>query len=170
MLVGPQGYVPEPHFLTETLRSQARFHDPFQDSLFSNSASVEGYREWSSGGSGKSSPRSTSPGRPSSPAFPMAPHPTLPVRSSRPIGPPTTLKPSTTIRLVQQPPCKKISDNVYEAHLPSLVTPKSTVPGGGASKRIRYAILEVKVTYQLSIEPPFIRSSAVEPTLGQQQH
>jgi lysophospholipase len=148
MLVGPQGYVPEPHFLTETLRSQARFHDPFQDSLFSNSASVEGYREWSSGGgSGKSSPRSSSPGRHSSPAFPMAPHPTLPVRSPRPIGHPATLTPSTTVP-VQRPPCKKISDDIYEAHLPSLVTPKSNVPGGGISKRIRYAILEVNVTCQ----------------------
>ncbi|EGN95553.1 hypothetical protein SERLA73DRAFT_60182, partial [Serpula lacrymans var. lacrymans S7.3] len=57
MLVGQQGYVPVPYFLTETLRSQKRFHDPFQDSLFSNAASVEGYREWSS-----MTPRSSVPG------------------------------------------------------------------------------------------------------------
>ena len=28
MLVGESGYVPEPFFLTEFLRSQSRFHDP----------------------------------------------------------------------------------------------------------------------------------------------
>ncbi|KNZ80374.1 L-asparaginase [Termitomyces sp. J132] len=67
MLVGQQGYVPEQYFLTETLRSQARFHDPQQESLFSNSSS---------------------------------------------------------------------------AYLPSLITPRSTVPGGTGSRSIRYAILE----------------------------
>ncbi|KDQ60897.1 hypothetical protein JAAARDRAFT_124749 [Jaapia argillacea MUCL 33604] len=46
MLVSNQGYVPEPYFLTENLRTQQRFHDPLQDSLFSNASSVEGFREW----------------------------------------------------------------------------------------------------------------------------
>ncbi|KIJ69086.1 hypothetical protein HYDPIDRAFT_123159 [Hydnomerulius pinastri MD-312] len=74
MLVSAQGYVPEPFFLTETLRSQKRFHDPLQDSLFSNAASV--------------------------------------------------------------------AEGVYQARLPSLVTPRSITPGHGGGKRIRYAILE----------------------------
>ncbi|KXN92278.1 L-asparaginase [Leucoagaricus sp. SymC.cos] len=72
MLVGQQGYVPEPYFLTETLRSQNRFHDPLQESLFSNAGT---------------------------------------------------------------------------AHLPSLVTPRSKVPGGTASKSIRYAILEASFSW-----------------------
>jgi hypothetical protein len=42
-----------------------------------------------------------------------------------------------------QPTCVQISESVYEAHLPSLVTPCSAVPGGTHRKSIRYAILEV---------------------------
>ena len=137
MLVGQQGYVPEPYFLTETLRSQNRFHDPLQDSLFSNSGSVQGFREWS----GRSSPQ---PGEVANitPEDPQGR--TLLVRSSCPIGRATTLKPSSnTPDLSNQPRCTRISENVYEAHLPTLVTPKSKIPGGNVSKSIRYAILEV---------------------------
>lgn len=48
MLVSDTGYVPEPFFLFETLRSQtSRFHDPHGDSLLSQSRSVKGFREWS---------------------------------------------------------------------------------------------------------------------------
>ncbi|TFK76218.1 L-asparaginase [Pluteus cervinus] len=142
MLVGNQGYVPEPYFLTETLRSQSRFHDPFQDSLFSNSATVEGFREWSSN-SGRATP---SPGSPISTRPPIElehHHPTLAVRSSRPIGYTSSLDPNSSTRLNKnEPVCTRISDSVYEAHLPSLVTPHSAVPGGGGSKSIRYAVLE----------------------------
>ncbi|KAK7467367.1 hypothetical protein VKT23_004424 [Stygiomarasmius scandens] len=138
MLVGQQGYVPEPHFLTETLRSQSRFHDPLQNSLFSNSGSVQGFREWSTG-SGRTSPSGNA-----SPTAETAPrHPTLLVRSSRPIGGTSNLRPSghqTSSK--NQYTCVQTADGVYEAHLPSLVTPKSTVPGGGSQKSIRYAILE----------------------------
>jgi 60kDa lysophospholipase len=50
MLVSDAGYVPEPFFLFETLRSQnSRFHDPLGDSLLSRGRSVEGFREWSEG-------------------------------------------------------------------------------------------------------------------------
>jgi len=50
MLVSDTGYVPEPFFLFETLRSQtSRFHDPQGDSLFSRGRSVEGFRAWSEG-------------------------------------------------------------------------------------------------------------------------
>ncbi|KAF8891218.1 L-asparaginase [Infundibulicybe gibba] len=136
MLVGHQGYVPEPYFLTETLRSQNRFHDPLQDSLFSNSGSVQGFRDWSSG-SGRSSPL----GGAGTPVTSIQPHPTLLVRSSRPIGEQPTLdtKPKPNHN---QPTCVQVSNNVYEAHLPSLVTPRSAVPGDTGSRSIRYAVLE----------------------------
>ena len=131
MLVGHQGYVPEPHFLTETLRSQNRFHDPLQDSLFSNAASVQGFRDWSS--SGKNTPNT------SGQTTPIKPQRTLLVRSSRPICTPA----SSVADQLQQLTCTQVSENVYEAHLPSLVTPYSAVPGGTGRKSIRYAILEV---------------------------
>lgn len=133
MLVGQQGYVPEPLFLTKTLRSQKRFHDPLQESLYSHSGSVEGFREWSQ--SGKSTPLTGSPNpnyRPS----------TLPVRSSRPIGPAAGLVPGVQPVTLEQPECTMVSKDVYEAHLPSLVTPCSAVGGASGAKRIRYAILE----------------------------
>jgi len=140
MLVSTQGYVPEPYFLTETLRSQKRFHDPLQDSLFSNAASVDGYRNWSTT-SGRSSPvDASSKVTPTSP-----PHqPTLPVRSSRPIGSPRGLAPAESDVLTQgpQPTSKRVAENVYEADLATLVTPRSMIPGQSGSKRIRYAILE----------------------------
>jgi lysophospholipase len=137
MLVGQQGYVPEPHFLTETLRSQTRFHDPLQDSLFSNSGSVQGFRDWSRGTSPSASPRR---GGISTPAMPSL-LPTLLVRSSHPIGQSSTLSLDQVQR--KQPTCVQVSENIYEAHLPSLVTPRSAVPGSNARKSIRYAILEV---------------------------
>ena len=124
MLVGQQGYVPEPYFLTETLRSQHRFHDPLEESLFSHSASVEGFREWSS--SGKTTPegsRDPSPGPRSHTRTP--PVATLPVRSSRPIGPPSMLSSSRDQRLFSDVTCTKISEDIYEANLPSLVTPRT---------------------------------------------
>ncbi|KAG1796538.1 asparaginase-domain-containing protein [Suillus variegatus] len=139
MLVSSRGYVPEPYFLTDTLRSQKRFHDPLQDSLFSNAASVEGYREWSN--SGKSTPVSTD-----NITTPSASNqPTLLVKSSRPIGTTVTLSPSIFLqiqRVNEQPECRNVADGVYETRLPSLVTPRSVVPGNGHTKRIRYAILE----------------------------
>jgi 60kDa lysophospholipase len=137
MLVGQQGYVPEPYFLTETLRSQTRFHDPKQDSLFSHSGSVQGFRNWSSG-SGRSSPQPDIRTRPSSP--PDTPQRTLLVRSSRPIGQSSS---SASMEKKNRPKCVQVSESVYEAQLPSLVTPCSAVPGGTHRKSIRYAILEV---------------------------
>ncbi|KAG2139118.1 asparaginase-domain-containing protein [Suillus bovinus] len=139
MLVSSRGYVPEPYFLTDTLRSQKRFHDPLQDSLFSNAASVEGYREWSN--SGKSTPVSSD-----NITTPIASNqPTLLVRSSRPIRNTAILFPSIVSqiqRVIEQPDCRNVADGVYETRLPSLVTPRSVVPGHGHTKRIRYAILE----------------------------
>jgi 60kDa lysophospholipase len=135
MLVGQQGYVPEPLFLTETLRSQNRFHDPLQESLYSHSSSVQGFRQWSSG-SGRSSPLSDDNKTTHSSD--------LLVRSSRPIGQSTMLAESP-VPAIQQPICRRVSEDLYEANLPSLVTPRSTVPGGSGCKRIRYAILEVRI-------------------------
>ena len=146
MIFSQQGYVPEPYFLTETLHSQHRFHDPLEESLFSHSGSLEGYRRWTS--SSKGSPTGTTFGSrepsPSRDGARSLTHQslTLPVRSSRPIGVPEHLAPSTEQLLPRQPVCKKISEDVYEAQLPTLVTPRSSGPGGNR-KRIRYAVLEV---------------------------
>ncbi|GAW09634.1 60 kda lysophospholipase-like [Lentinula edodes] len=136
MLVGQQGLTTEPSFLTETLRSQTRFHDPLENSLFSHSGSVQGYRQWSSN-SGRSSPQTGV----STGAYYSSQLPTLLVRSSRPIGH-TSLSPGQDLNSVPRLTSIKIADNVYEAHLPSLVTPRSAVPGGTGGKRIRYAVLE----------------------------
>lgn len=134
MLLGHQGLTTEPTFLTEILRSQSAFNDPLQDSLFSNSASVQGFRQWSSS-SGRSSPQSGA-------QIGYPPHlPTLLVRSSRPMNGRTGLKPNGEQK--SSAFTTKVADDVYEAHLPSLVTPRSAVSGGTGSKRIRYAVLEV---------------------------
>ncbi|KAH8117175.1 asparaginase-domain-containing protein [Phellopilus nigrolimitatus] len=134
MLVGPQGYRNEPHFLTETLRCQSRFHDPLEDSLFSHSRSIEGFRKWST--SGKSSPAVSE-------TLASAPKdiPTLSVKSTRPVV--SSLLSSDTLRpsSFQAAECRKIEQNVYECLLPSLVTPRTSIHAGN-SKRIRYAILE----------------------------
>lgn len=148
MIFSQNGYVPEPYFLTETLHSQHRFHDPLEESLFSHSGSLEGYRRWNS--SGKASPTGTTFGSrepsPSRGGSDNALHQslTLPVRSSRPIGIPEHLAPTAEQVIPRQPVCKKLSEDVYEAHLPTLVTPRSSGPGGNR-KRIRYAVLEVRL-------------------------
>ncbi len=149
MLVGHQGYVPEPYFLTETLHSQHRFHDPLEESLFSHSASVEGFRSWSGRASPAPSPRgSTFSSRPPSPTPGPNYPPTLLVRSSRPIGAPIPLAPtasSSQYSTLRHPSCHKVADDVYEANLQSLVTPRTTANGLN-NKRIRYVILEVCLT------------------------
>jgi lysophospholipase len=142
MLVGEHGYVPEPYFLTETLRSQARFHDPHQDSLFSHAGSVEGFRQWSS--SGRTSPSNAA----ESMIDPSISHqPTLLVRSSRPMDVPPTPSPTGERPSLDatRPHSIKVADDVYESRVRSLVTPRSAI-AGGVEKRIRYAILEVTLT------------------------
>ena len=126
MLIGSNGYSPEPYFLTQFLRSQSRFHDPLQDSLFSNAGSSSTYREWSITNGGRNSPSA------SDTAFANVAQHTLVVRSTRKVG---------RDNASQSAGCATISENVYECHLPSLVTPRSS--GGQGGKRIRYAILEV---------------------------
>jgi len=138
MLIGSDGYSPEPYFLTEFLRSQARFHDPLQDSLFSNAGSSSTYREWSNTSSGQNSPSA------SGTTFANPTQHALLVRSTRKVGRDDSLVPiQSSNRSSSQPAgCTKISEDVYECHLPSLVTPRSSSGQGG--KRIRYAILEVR--------------------------
>lgn len=141
MLIGEHGYVPEPYFLTETLRSQARFHDPHQDSLFSHSGSVEGFRQWSS--SGRASPSNAESTSMTDPTMTISHQPTLLVRSSRPMDGPPTLSPmgEPPSRDATPPHSIKVADDVYESRLPALVTPRSAI-AGGVEKRIRYAISE----------------------------
>jgi lysophospholipase len=163
MLVGHHGYVPEPNFLTDTLRCQTRFHDPFQESLFSNSGTVQGYRAWSSG---RSSPQSVDIR-----ALPEEPVTgTLLVRSSGPIGLGSTLDaldPSQHPR--NQPKCTLVSENIYEAHIPSLITPRTKTPNGTTSKAIRYAILEVSChgTPALSPEVSSLKTSGIPCSIAQ---
>lgn len=152
-----QGYVPEPFYLTETLRAQARFHDPHEDSLFSHSNTVQGFRDWSQSGS-------STPLRMPPTTYPQAEHypmQTLLVRSSRPITLPQEIP-----CLPASPTCTKISDNCYEAHLPSLVTPVGDGP------RIRYVVLEVPsnipiqtFAFTMHIQwSPLLDSSNLEPS------
>ena len=165
MIFSQQGYVPEPYFLTETLHSQHRFHDPLEESLFSHSGSLEGYRRWTSGG--KASPTgATFTSREPSPSRGGARYQslTLPVRSSRPIGVPEHLAPSAEKLIPRQPVCKKISEDVYEAQLPTLVTPRSSGPGGNR-KRIRYAVLEVSMTRRILGDASAHRISQWHPLL-----
>jgi lysophospholipase len=131
MMLGPTGYRPEPYFLTESLRSQAWFHDPLEHSIFSHAGSSAGFREWSTQANGTQS-------------APTPPAKTLLVRSSRPIGAPA----GQPGEFAQVPTCRQVSEDVYEADLPSLVTPKSSVHGM-PSKRIRYAVLEVRTLHVL---------------------
>ncbi|KDQ07062.1 hypothetical protein BOTBODRAFT_70609 [Botryobasidium botryosum FD-172 SS1] len=137
MLLGQQGYQPEPFYLTSTLRSQSRFHDPLGDSLLSNSSSVEGYREWStssSRGSPSSSPKSSTLALDKQPPHSYS---GLLVRSSRPILAPPDILGMQPKRLAARLRSVKTDENCHEMLLPSLVTPKT-----GTGKRIRYVVLE----------------------------
>lgn len=66
------GYQPHASFLTEALRMQPRFHDPFGNSIFSWSDSPDRYQKWSSIQRGPSASRdeATAPG-----ARDRSPHP-----------------------------------------------------------------------------------------------
>lgn len=165
MIFSQQGYVPEPYFLTETLHSQHRFHDPLEESLFSHSSSLEGYRRWSSN-SGKNSPTGTtfgsrepSPSRGGARSYSHQAL-TLPVRSCRPIGLPEHLAPQMDRVISRQPVCRKVIEDIYEAQLPTLVTPRSSGPGG-SSKRIRYAVLEVRSKFTMHTDAADVNTSGI---------
>ena len=171
MILGQRGYVPEPYFLTESLRTQNRFHDPLEDSLFLHSSSVEGYREWTNNSSGRVSPVSK-PGTPGAAQANQHHHPTLAVRSSRPIGisqvTANLAAGGLNINHPKPPVCTKIADDLFEAHLPSLITPRSTAPGG-IQKRIRYVVLEECRINLVQLHDLLILRT-VGPTAGQQQY
>ncbi|KAG8898765.1 hypothetical protein FRC01_010769, partial [Tulasnella sp. 417] len=148
MLVGNEGFVPEPFFLTESLRKESRFHDPNDDSLFSRATSVQNFRTWHSRSASASASGTSTPTRSPSPASTTLPLPAAAPPSEPPL--PTLLVRSS--RLIAQPPeyigtgkhlSWKINPDCWEAHLPSLITPKvKLVHGTAREKRIRYAILE----------------------------
>ncbi|TRM55487.1 asparaginase-domain-containing protein, partial [Schizophyllum amplum] len=156
MLTGAHGFVPEPAFLTQTLRSQSRFHDPLQDSLFSHAASVEGFRTWSGRGSPAPVLGSTPPSPNSGRAYEA---PTLRVRSTRSIVGAALLPPPRRVRIgkdeapggddthtrgeeAPEGDADESHELVYEAHLPSLLMPATVVSGGAGRKAMRYAIME----------------------------
>ncbi|KAG9124289.1 hypothetical protein FRC07_012131 [Ceratobasidium sp. 392] len=127
MLVNELGsYAPEPFFLTQTLRAQARFHDPEGASLFSNSGTIANYRQWTATDSTRKSGATTPV---AGVASAVVQQPDLKVRSSRPI-----MSQNSTGGEADE-------DGVYEGYLPSLVTPRSKATGGN-SKSVRYAVLE----------------------------
>ncbi|KLO10555.1 asparaginase-domain-containing protein [Schizopora paradoxa] len=132
MLGSKNGLSNEPNVLLDTLRSQSRFHDPHEDSLYSHSSSVEGYRSWS----GRSSP-AVEHFKPSASGSEL---PSLPVRSSRPLRS-AMLSPDGRPSTHTSIECRKMADGTYEGQIPSLITPRVSFHGG-QSKRIRYAILE----------------------------
>ncbi|KAG8928966.1 hypothetical protein FRC02_006164 [Tulasnella sp. 418] len=135
MLPSSDGFVPEPFFLTESLRKESRFHDPYDDSLFAR-ATVDNFREWSSS-------------RPTTPVKDTAPLPTSTIQEAPKLEDlPTLLVRST--RPIEQPPSHvgtsqhlswSLGSNCYEAYLPSLITPKMSNQGGN-NKKVRYAVLE----------------------------
>lgn len=142
---GSSGYAPFPGFLTETLRTQTRFHDPHADSIFSWSDTTERFQQWSNAYSQSrpptrpASPTNAATSRGASPAPSPGPSSSLltngppfskaiEVKSSDPEGT------STRYALSQQ----ILPDGTLSMQLPSLVTPKSSHNG----QRIRYTVLE----------------------------
>lgn len=129
-----QGYVPYPGFLTETLRSQSRFHDPEGNSIFSWSDTTERYQKWAEAysrpSSGTNTPNHhdlTSSDKRSSPEnIGTAFYPRVKVLSSSPEG-------TFTKNAIQS---KIDKDGRLEMILPTMVTPISE------KKRIRFAVLE----------------------------
>lgn len=150
MVHGEAGYAPFPGFLTETLRTQSRFHDPHGDSIFSWSDTASRFSQWSEAYS-----RSRPPTRPTSPhasnsssassSRDASPSPAAGIGSSLlTTGPPfskgiTVLssdpKGTSTRNAVSQ---KILPDGTLSLELPSLITPKSS----HNQQRIRYTVLE----------------------------
>ena len=60
MLESPDGKKTYPGFLYDNLRSQARFHDPARETIFSHSRNIESFREWRKASSRETS-RASSP-------------------------------------------------------------------------------------------------------------
>ncbi|CAO1614234.1 unnamed protein product [Sympodiomycopsis kandeliae] len=155
------GYAPYPGFLTETLRTQARFHDPHADSIFSWSDTTERFKQWSEVYSQSHPPtRSASPAAGVDTADHHHHHHHHP-RQSHAIHSPSMASPTTSSYAPNSgPPFSKsvrvrssdpkgtstrnavskrlLDDETLEMQLPSLITPKSS----HNQQRVRYAVLE----------------------------
>lgn len=137
------GYAPYPGFLTETLRTQARFHDPHADSIFSWSDTTDRFRQWTDAYS-RSHPN-TRPASPSPIPSPITAHaPAIPSPTaaaghapfSRPLQVKSSDPKGTSVRNAISK--RTLEDGTLEMQLPSLITPKSSHNG----QRVRYAVLE----------------------------
>ena len=114
MLDSASGKVTYPGFLFDNLASQARFHDPNKDTIFSHSQDIFKFSQWRS----RSSSREASPIRNSTP---------IPTASSRALHVPGVEDKETYLAV-------KTPKGVIK--LPSLQTPHSS------GKRVRYCIYE----------------------------
>ncbi|PWN28607.1 asparaginase-domain-containing protein [Jaminaea rosea] len=152
MIRGENGYAPYPGFLTETLRTQARFHDVDGSSIFSWSDTTRRFAQWAEAYSQShpqtrsSSPTTAASSRNASPAprgrggaetppsagggLPFGPPFGRPmrVRSSNPKG-------TASRNAVSS---KVLPDGTLDMQLPSLITPKSS----HNQSRVRYTVLE----------------------------
>jgi lysophospholipase len=120
MLDSSAGKVTYPGFLFDNLSSQARFHDPGADTIFSHSRDIATFSEWRS--------RSSSSSREPSPA-------------RRSLSPSRAAHPNRTLHLpttsgVHTPAHMKVNTPKGSIHLPSLHTPHSS------GKSVRYCIYE----------------------------
>lgn len=144
------GYAPYPGFLTETLRTQARFHDVDATSIFSWSDTTARFKQWSEAYSTQSQPPTRAPspvhsssapthednalgtGSPSTPSTSNAFGPPFSkpvrVRSSDPKG-------TSTRNAVSK---RTLPAGTLEMQLPTLITPKSS----HSQRRVRYTVLE----------------------------
>ena len=114
MLESPDGKKTYPGFLYDNLRSQARFHDPLGDTIFSNSRDIQSFQEWQ-----RSSSREGS--RAASPVSSLAA--------------PAHLPPSR-IASRHEATLPVITQKGKTIQLPSLKTPRSS------GKSVRYCIYE----------------------------
>lgn len=152
------GYAPYPGFLTETLRTQARFHDVDETSIFSWSDTTARFKQWTEAYSTHSHPSTRDP----SPAperhrhgdrgrdLEANPSPPTPnfysslVAAANAFGPPF----AGPVRVRSSDPAgtstsnalsqKILSDGTLEMQLPTLITPKSS----HNQRRVRYTVLE----------------------------
>lgn len=140
------GYAPYPGFLTETLRTQARFHDPHADSIFSWSDTTDRFKQWSEVYSKSHPPtRSGSPAENATSSGKAGHESPLVLGSHTPMSGPPFSKPlrvrssdpkgTSTRNAVSK---KLMEDGTLEMQLPSLITPKSS----HNQQRVRYAVLE----------------------------
>ncbi|CAO1637702.1 unnamed protein product [Parajaminaea phylloscopi] len=153
------GYAPYPGFLTETLRTQARFHDVDGNSIFSWSDTTARFKQWSEAYSSHSQPPTRDPspapprrdrdtqrsgGLPSAPSTPTSSSIATAGAVSSAFGPPfggpvrvrSSNPDGTSTRNAVS--AKTLPDGTLEMQLPTLITPKSS----HSQRRVRYTVLE----------------------------